>query len=48
MHQHTMPHTCAHWLLLTLVILAGVDRQSERITHLNERVTRTASSHLVL
>jgi hypothetical protein len=38
-----MPHTCTHWLLLTLVILAGVDSQFERIAHLNERVARAAS-----
>ena len=38
----------AHWLLLTLVILAGVDSQCERIAHLNERITRAARSRLVL
>ena len=43
-----MPHTCDHWLLLTLVILAGVDGQCERIAHLSDRITQATSSRLVL
>jgi hypothetical protein len=36
------------WLLLTLVILAGVDCQCERIADLNKRATRAAIRRFVL